>query len=229
ESPGAPQVPHPQVVDVGLVAAARATRHRACARHPRTPTSPAVAVVPSHTSTAAGSSPTSPSGVQRAGLAHHLIDLRDVLLFEGDLLSSVFFEIHALVHYEREQVVVLAKGCALVIQRFTQDLGDVVFVGLDQLADVERRMTAERRHVFAGHGRMVHTLRGLVAHPADDRNTRVAEDHQRVMQIADHARELELQNGIEAAYDFLGIDLVVFTAHDVLPCGGYRFSTQETL
>src|SRR2546428_3641548 len=181
----------------------------------------------SHTSTAAGSSPTSPGGVQRAGLAHHLIDLRDVLLFEGDLLPGVFFEPHALVHYEREQVVVLAKGCALVIQRFTQDLGDVVFVGLDQLADVERRMAAERRHVFAGHGRMVHTLRGLVAHPADDRNTRVAEDHQRVMQIADHARELELQNGIETAYDFLGIDLVMFTGHDVLPRGGCGFSTQE--
>src|SRR5678815_4135282 len=79
-----------------------------------------------------------------------------------------------------------------------RDRGDVMFVGLDQLADVERRMAAERRHVFAGHGRMVHTLRGLVAHPADDWNTRVAEDHQRVMHIADHARELELQNGIEA-------------------------------
>src|SRR5207249_6450006 len=173
-------------------AAARATRHCACARHPRTPPSPAVAVAPSHTSTAAGASPTSPGGVQRAGLAHHLIDLRDVLLFEGDLLPGVFFEPHALVHYEREQIVVLAKGCALVIQRFTQDLGDVVFVGLDQLADVERRMAAERRHVFAGHRRMAHTLRVLVAHLADDRITRVAEDYERVMQIADRARELEL-------------------------------------
>src|SRR3989442_6485511 len=88
-------------------------------------------------------------------------------------------------------------------------------------------MAVERRHVLAGHGRMVHTLRGLVAHPADDRITRVAEDYQRVMQIADHARELELQNGIEAAYDFLGIDLVVFTGHDVPPRGGCGFSTQE--
>lgn len=66
-----------------------------------------------------------------AGLAHHLIDLRDVLLLEGDLLPGVFFEPHALVHYEREQVVVLAKCSALVIQRFTQNLGDVMFVGLD--------------------------------------------------------------------------------------------------
>jgi hypothetical protein len=32
-----------------------------------------------------------------------------------------------------------------------------LFVGFDQLADVERRMTAERCHVLAGHGRMVHT------------------------------------------------------------------------
>ena len=61
--------------------------------------------------------------MQRAGLAHHLVDLRDVLLLEGDLLPGVFFEPHALVHYEREQIVVLAKGRALVIQRFTQDLG----------------------------------------------------------------------------------------------------------
>src|SRR5881397_763591 len=170
---------------------------------------------------------TSPGGVELAGLAHHFIDLGDVLLLKGDLLARVFLEPHALVHYEREQVVILAKCCALVIQRFTQNLGDVVFVGLDQLADVERRMAAERRYVLAGHGRMVHALRGLVAHPADDRNTRVAEDHQRVMQIAHYARELELQNGIEATDDFLGIDLVVFTGHDALLGSGSRFSIQE--
>ena len=80
-----------------------------------------------------------------AGLAHHLIDLGDVLLLQGDLFPGVFFEPHALVHYEREQVVVLAKGSALVIQRFTENLGDVMFVGLDQLADVERRGGGGRR------------------------------------------------------------------------------------
>jgi hypothetical protein len=48
----------------------------------------------------------------------------------------------------------------------------------------------------------------------------MAEDHQRVVQIADDARELELENGIETGYDFLGIDLVVFTGHDVLPVAG---------
>src|SRR5262245_44001429 len=57
---------------------------------------------------AGGVLPTSPGGVQLAGLAHHLIDLRDVLLFESDLLPGVLFEPHALVHYEREPVVVLA-------------------------------------------------------------------------------------------------------------------------
>jgi hypothetical protein len=80
--------------------------------------------------------------------------------------------------------------------------------------------------MFAGHGRMVHALRGLVAHPADDRNARVAEDHQRVMQVAHYARELEFQNGIETTDDVLGIDLVVVTEHRVLL--GCKFSIQGT-
>jgi hypothetical protein len=87
--------------------------------------------------------------VKLAGLAHHLIDFGDMLLLEGDLFSGVFFKPHALVHYEPEQVVVLAKCSALVIQRFTQNLGDVMFVGLDQFADVEGRMSAKRRYMFA--------------------------------------------------------------------------------
>ena len=66
-----------------------------------------------------------------AGLAHHLIDLGDMLLLEGDLFPRVFIKPHALVYYKREQLVVLAKCSALVIQRFTQNLGDVMFVGLD--------------------------------------------------------------------------------------------------
>jgi hypothetical protein len=67
-----------------------------------------------------------PGGVKLAGLAHHLVDLGDMLLLEGDLFSGVFFKPHALVHYQRVQVVVLLKCSALVIQRFTQDLGDVM-------------------------------------------------------------------------------------------------------
>src|SRR6266511_1729868 len=70
--------------------------------------------------------------------------------------------------------------------------------------------------MFAGHGRMVHALRGLVAHPADDRNARMAEDHQRVVQAAHYASKLEFQNGIETTDDVLGIDLVVVTGHRVL-------------
>jgi hypothetical protein len=83
---------------------------------------------------------TLPGGVKLAGLPHHLIDLGDMLLLERDLFPGVFFKPHALVHYQREQLVVLAKCSALVIQRFTQNLGDVMFVGLDQFADVEGRM-----------------------------------------------------------------------------------------
>jgi hypothetical protein len=50
---------------------------------------------------------TLPGGVKLAGLSHHLIDLGDMLLLEGDLFPGVFFKPHALVHDEREQLVVL--------------------------------------------------------------------------------------------------------------------------
>jgi len=54
----------------------------------------------------------SASGVKLAGLAHHLIDLGDVLLLEGDLLPGIFFKPHALVDDEPEQ-----NGFPVVEQR----------------------------------------------------------------------------------------------------------------
>ena len=77
--------------------------------------------------------------MQVARLTHHLIHLGDMLLLERDLFPSVFFKPHAPIHDEREQIVVLAKCSALVIQCFTQNLGDVMFMGLDQFADVIRQ------------------------------------------------------------------------------------------
>src|SRR6201988_3414200 len=163
------------------------------------PMSPSTAAIESPLNPLAALSMPLPGGMKLAGLAHHLVDLGDMLLLEGDLFTGVLLKPHALVHHEREQVVVLAKCGALVIQRFTQNLRDVMFVGFHQLADVGGRMPAKGRDMFAGHCGVVHALRGLVAHPADDRNARVAEDHQRVMEVAHHASELELQNGFGAA------------------------------
>jgi hypothetical protein len=101
--------------------------------------------------------------VKLAGLAHHFIDLGDVLLLEGDLFPGVFFEPHALVHHESEQVVVLAKCDAVVIQRFTENLSDVMFVGLDQFADVEGRMPSVawlRTQLMIGMRAWPKTIRG---------------------------------------------------------------------
>src|SRR5713101_5522405 len=155
----------------------------------------------------------STGGMQFARLANHFLDLGNVLLLELDLLAGVFLKPHALVNYEREQVVVLAKRGVLVIQGFLENLNDVVLVRLDQLADLQRRMPAKGGYVLAGHRGVAHALRGLAAHPADDRNARVAEDHQRVMYVAHHAREFELEDGVEAGDDFLGVDRVVFAGH----------------
>src|SRR5499425_304176 len=158
----------------------------------------------------------STGGAQFPGLAHHFLDLGDVLLLELDLLTRVFLKPDALVNYEVEQIVVLAKRGALVIQGLLENLHDVVLVGLCQLADFQGRVAAKRRYVLAGHRGVVHALRGLVSHPAYDRNARVTEDHQRVMYIAHHPRELELEDSVEADDDLLAIDLVVFAGHGVL-------------
>jgi hypothetical protein len=78
-----------------------------------------------------------------------------------------------------------------------------VFVGLDQFADVTGRMSAKRRYMLTRHGGMVHAIRGLVPHPADNRNARVPEDPKRLMHTAHYASELDLQDGIETTDDFL--------------------------
>src|SRR5215831_16318878 len=88
-------------------------------------------------------------GVQFPGLAHHFLDLGDVLLLELDLLTRVFLEPDALVDDEREQIVVLAKRGALVIQGLLKNLYDVVLMGLSQLTNFQRRMAAKRCYMLA--------------------------------------------------------------------------------
>src|SRR4029077_21222527 len=100
-----------------------------------------------------------------------------------------------------------------VLQGFVENLDDVVLVRLDELADFQRWMATQRRYVLAGHRGVIHALRGLVTHPANDRNARMAEHHQRVVEVAHHSRELTLEDGDETSDDFLGIYLSVFTGH----------------
>src|SRR4029077_2131777 len=92
----------------------------------------------------------STGGTQFARLANHFLDLGNVLLLELDLLAGVFLEPDALVNDELEQVVVLAKRGMLVIQRFLENLNDVVLVGLDQLTDFQRRVAGGAGYVSAG-------------------------------------------------------------------------------
>jgi hypothetical protein len=56
----------------------------------------------------------------------------------------------ALVLHEIEELVVRAQRRALVLEGLEQDLPDPVLVRFDQLADLEGRVTAERRNVLAG-------------------------------------------------------------------------------
>src|SRR5262249_37855923 len=149
-------------------------------------------------------------------LAHHLLDLGDVLLFQLDLLARVLLQPDTLIAHEIEQLVVRAQRRALVLEGLVQDLPDLVLVGFAQLADLEGWVTAERRNVLAGHRGVVHAFDRLVAHPADDRDARVAEYHQRVVDVAHDARELELEDRVEGTDDAVPVDLVVLVGHGLL-------------
>src|SRR5262245_7939433 len=109
-----------------------------------------------------------------------------------------------------------------------QDLPDLVLVRFDQLADLEGRVTAERCNVLAGDRGVVHAFDRLITHPADDRDARVAEYHQRVVNVAHDASELELEDRVEGKDDAVPVDLVVLAGHGCLlyserstrPCRG---------
>src|SRR5918995_5981244 len=155
-------------------------------------------------------------GPQFTRFAHHLLDLGDVLLFQLDLLARVLLQPNALVAHEIEQLVVRAQRRVLVLEGLMEDLPDLVLVRFDQLADLEGRVTAERRNVLAGDRGVVHAFDRLVPHPADDRDARVAEYHQRVVDVAHDAGELELEDRVEGKDDEVPVDLVVLAGHGLL-------------
>ena len=78
-------------------------------------------------------------GGQFTRLAHHLLDLGDVLLFQLDLLAGVLLQPNALVAHEIEQLGARAQRRALVLEGLMQELPDLVLVRFDQLADLEGR------------------------------------------------------------------------------------------
>src|SRR5215472_3083448 len=70
--------------------------------------------------------------------------------------------------------------------------------------------------MLTGNRSVVHAFDRLVAHPADNRDPRVAEYHKRVMEVAHDPRELKLEDCVEGDDDALPVDLVVFVWHGVL-------------
>jgi hypothetical protein len=78
-------------------------------------------------------------------------------------------------------------------------------------------MAAECRDVFAGEHRMCVRLGRLVAQPRHDGNAVVAKDHEAVVHVAHHARELELEDVVEAVDHIVGeIRIKVGIGHVVL-------------
>ena len=100
-----------------------------------------------------------------AGLARHLADLGKVLFFGGDLLARVFLEHDALAGHLIEELAVFREPFLFVRQRLAENLVDVVLVGLEQRADLQRRMAAEIGDVLARLRRVSLGLIGLAAQP----------------------------------------------------------------
>src|SRR5688572_13338178 len=141
-----------------------------------------------------------------ARLAQHLVDLVDVRLFLRDEVPRVLLERNGFTRDELEQLVVEPERVVLRLERLAQNLADVVRMRLEQVADPEGRMPAEARNHLAGLLRMPQRLGRLILEPLDDRNAAVAEDHHRVVRVADDARELALEDEVQLFDDLLGIE-----------------------
>ena len=140
------------------------------------------------------------------GLAQHFVDLVDVRLFLLDQVARVFLERDVLARDEAQELRVMAERHVLGLQRLAQDLADVVLVRLEQRTDRERRMPAEPRHELARPLRVRERLGRFRAEPRDDRNAAVAENHHRIVRVANYARELALENAVQLRDDLLLVD-----------------------
>src|SRR6516164_442370 len=133
----------------------------------------------------------------RAGLAQHLADLGRVRFLGGDLRTRVLLEQDVAPGDDREELAVLGEPFLLVSERLAQDLVDVVLVGLEQRADLQRGVLAEGGDVLARLYGVCLRLVRLAAQPGDDRDAVVTEDHEAVVQITHQAGELELEDALE--------------------------------
>src|SRR5580698_6956753 len=82
--------------------------------------------------------------------AQHLADVGDVGGLGGDLRAGVFLEHDVAPLHQPHELVVLREPLLLVRERLAQDLVDVVLVGLQERAKLERGVATEARDVLAG-------------------------------------------------------------------------------
>src|ERR1700745_1725391 len=73
----------------------------------------------------------------RTRLAQHLADLRSVRFLGGDLRTRVLLEQDVASGDDSEELAVLGEPLLLVCERLAQHLVHVVFMGLEQWADLQ--------------------------------------------------------------------------------------------
>ena len=106
-----------------------------------------------------------------------------------------------------QQLLVELERRALGVERLAQHRRDVVLVAVEQRADGERGIGTERGDPFAELLSVRHRFLGLRAQPRHDRNAAEAEDEERVVRVAHHARKLGLEQAVEHIDDRFLVEL----------------------
>jgi hypothetical protein len=85
--------------------------------------------------------------------------------FLRDQVARVLLQPHVAVARQLEQFAIGVERLVLVLERFPQDVADVVLVRLQQRPDAEAGVTAQPGDQFAGLAGMVQPLLRLLAQP----------------------------------------------------------------
>ena len=128
-------------------------------------------------------------------------------LLRADRGAGELLERHAAALGKGEESRVERDAMAFVHEHLLHHLVDGIMMGSDQLADTEGDTTAEARDLLAGRDRVCERFGGLFAHPRDDGDACVSEDHERVLRVPDRARKLQLDDLVEDLRRLVAIEL----------------------
>ncbi len=126
----------------------------------------------------------------------------------GDEPPRVLLEHDLAARDQVEQSLIKREAFALVFERFSKDVSDVVATRLEKPADRQGRMLAQKSDHLAGLLGMPDAFDRLLAKPCDDRDPRVSEDHEGVVRVPHYPGELGLQDPVQDIDDRFFVEVL---------------------